>query len=183
MIARYDYLSRYPSVFLSMTGLKLTEFNNLVWDVQPLVEAERLSRLTRPNRKRVIGGGAHPHLDARDQILMAVMWLKLYPTNEVLAYLFNVSDSTVSRVVNRLVKLLAASGKDTFKMPDPKRKHRLHLDEVVNQVPDLDVIIDSFEQRIQRHSDRSEADLYYSGKKKQNTLKSQLSTATHKWGT
>lgn len=174
MIARYDYLSRYPKVFQSMTGLKLNEFANLVWDVQPLLEAERLARLT-PNRKRVIGGGSRPHLDARDQILMTVIWLRVYPTNEVLAYLFNVSDSTVSRVVNRVVPLLAASGKDTFRMPDPRRKHRRELPDLINEVPDLDIIIDSFEQRVQRLPNREEADRYYSGKKKQHTLKSQVS--------
>lgn len=174
MIARYAHLSSHSHVFQSMTGLKLNEFTILWWELKPAIQTDRLERLTRPNRKRVIGGGDKSKLDDRDQLLMTVIWLRLYPTNEVLAYLFGVSDSTVSRVVNRVIRLLADNGKDTFKMPDPRRKHRLHLDEVVNQVPDLDVIIDSFEQRVQRHSDRTEADRYYSGKKKQNTLKSQL---------
>jgi hypothetical protein len=35
-------------------------------------------------------------------------------------------------------------------------------------------VIDSFEQRVQRPRTRSEADPYYSGKKKQHTLKSQI---------
>lgn len=174
MIARYANLSSHPHVFQSMTGLRLNEFTLLWWELKATLQSERLNRLARPNRKRVLGGGDKPKLDERDQLLMTVIWLRVYPTNEVLAYLFGVSDSTVSRVVNRVMPLLAASGKDTFKMPDPKRKHRRQLDELVNQVPDLDVVIDSFEQRVQRHRDRTEADRYYSGKKKQNTLKSQL---------
>lgn len=174
MIARYDYLSRFPKVFQSMTGLKLTEFAHLVWDIQPLLEAARLTRLARPKRSRVSGGGSHSKLDARDQILMAVIWLRVYPTNEVMAYLFNVSDSTVSRIVNRVVPLLADSGKDTFRMPDPRRKHRRELADLFKEVPELDVLIDSFEQRVQRHKTRDEADRYYSGKKKQHTLKSQV---------
>lgn len=175
MIARYAHLSRYPHVFQSMTGLRLNEFTHLWWELKPTLQTQRLNRLlAHPNRKRVIGGGDKPKLDYRDQLLMTVIWLRVYPTNEVLAYLFGVSDSTVSRIVNRVLPLLAANGKDTFKMPDPKRKHRRQLTDLVNEVPDLDVVIDSFEQRVQRHRDRNEADRYFSGKKRQNTLKSQL---------
>jgi hypothetical protein len=41
-------------------------------------------------------------------------------------------------------------------------------------IPDLTVIVDSFEQRVQRPRDQEEADRHYSGKKKQHTLKSQI---------
>jgi hypothetical protein len=174
MIARYAHLSRYPQVFQAMTGLRLNEFTRLWWDLKALLETERASRLNRPNRQRALGGGVPARLDLRDQLLMTVIWLRLYPTNEVLAYLFGLSDSTVSRVVRRVLPLLAASGNDTLKMPDPGRKHRRQLAELVNQVPELAVVIDSFEQRVQRPRPRAEADEYYSGKKKQHTLKSQL---------
>ncbi len=135
------------------------------------------NRLARSNSVKISWQSVRPITASHKAALKrSKVLLRLYPTNEVLTYLFKVSDSTVSRVVNRVTPLLAASGKDTFKMPDPlARNHRPHLAELVNQIPDLDVIIDSCEQRIQRHSDRTEADLYFSGKKKQNTLKSQLS--------
>jgi hypothetical protein len=35
MICRYDYLSRYPTVFLQMTGLRLNEFAELLTDILP----------------------------------------------------------------------------------------------------------------------------------------------------
>jgi hypothetical protein len=174
MIGRYSYLSRYPKVFQSMTGLKLNEFNLLVLDVLPRLQDERTTRLSRPNRLRALGGGAHAELEGHDQILLAVVWLRLYPTHEVLAYFFGVSDSTVSRIINRVVPLLAASGRDTMRMPDPGRKHRRQLDQLMREIPDLAVLVDSFEQRVQRHKEREEADRYYRGKKKQHTLKSQL---------
>lgn len=40
--------------------------------------------------------------------------------------------------------------------------------------PDLAVVINTFEQCVQRDNDRDVADTYYSGKKKQHTLKSQV---------
>lgn len=113
-------------------------------------------------------------MSARDQILLAIVWLRRYPTNEVLGYLFGVSDSTVSRIIARLVPLLEASGRDTMRLPDPGRRRRKTLDTLLADTPGLSVLIDSFEQRVQRPPDRTTADSYYSGKKRQHTLKSQV---------
>jgi DDE superfamily endonuclease/Helix-turn-helix of DDE superfamily endonuclease len=174
MICRFDYLRRYPTVFLKMTGLRLNEFASLLDDMLPRVESAQQRRLHRTNRRRAIGGGRHADLAARDQILLAVIWLRQYPTNEVLGFLFGVSDSTVSRLVNRIVPLLEASGKDTMRMPDPGRKHRKQLDTLLKETPELAVIIDTFEQRVQRCKNRLDADAHFSGKKKQHTLKGQV---------
>jgi hypothetical protein len=174
MICRFDNLRRYPTVFLKMTGLGLNEFADLLDDLLPRFAAAEQARLHRSSRRRAIGGGRHADLVARDQILLAVVWLRQYPTNEVLGFLFDVSDSTVSRVVNRLVPLLEASGKDTMRMPDPGRKHRKELDLLLKETPELAVIIDTFEQKVQRCKDPKQADTHFSGKKKQHTLKSQV---------
>jgi hypothetical protein len=133
-------------------------------------------RLTRANRRRAIGGGRHDHLCWTNQLLLAVIWLRTYPTNEVLAYLIGVSDSTISRVIARLVPLLEAAGKDTLRMPDPGRKRRRQLDDLLQETPALALVIDTFEQRVQRCKDRDAADAHYSGKKKQHTLKSQVAS-------
>ena len=179
MICRFDNLRRYPTVFLKMTGLRLNEFADLLDDMLPRFAAAEHARLRRSSRRRAIGGGRHAELVARDQILLAVIWLRQYPTNEVLGFLFDVSDSTVSRVVNRLVPLLEASGKDTMRMPDPGRKHRKELDALLKQTPELAVIIDTFEQKVQRCKDPKQADKHFSGKKKQHTLKPQVTVDEH----
>jgi hypothetical protein len=113
-------------------------------------------------------------LAPRDQILLAIIWLRQYPTNEVLGFLFGVSDSTASRILSRLVPLLEASGKDTMRMPDPGRKHRKELPQLLTETPELAVIIDTFEQRVQRCKNRKDADAHFSGKKRQHTLKGQV---------
>ena len=174
MICRHDSLRRYPTVFLKMTGLRLNEFADLLDDMLPRFAAAKQTRLQRPTRRRAIGGGRQADLVPRDQILLAVIWLRQYPTNEVLGFLFGISDSTASRILARLIPLLEAAGRDTMRMPDPGRKRRKELDVLLHETPELAVIIDSFEQRVQRPRERQAADCYYSGKKKQHTLKSQL---------
>ena len=174
MILRYERLQRFPAVFKSMTGLQTAQFDELVTDMLPRFHAAEQARLDHPARKRAIGGGPTFDLDLRNQLLLTVIWLRLYPIHEVLAYLFGVSDSTVSRVIARLLPLLEASGKDMMRMPDPGRKRRRSLDALLSDTPELVVVIDTFEQPIQRPQDRKVADTYYSGKKKRHTLKSQV---------
>ena len=174
MILRYDRLQRFPSVFKSMTGLRVDQFDALIVDVLPRFHAAEAARLSRPNRKRAIGGGPGFDLDPRNQILLSVIWLRLYPIHEVLAYLFGISDTTVGRAIGRVLPLLEASGQDTMRMPDPGRKRRRSLDALLSDTPELAVVIDTFEQPIQRPQERNVADTYYSGKKKRHTLKRQV---------
>jgi hypothetical protein len=174
MILRYAHLSRHPAVFHAMTGLTVAAFDDLVTNLLPACVSAKQQRLKRPNRQRAIGGGRHDDLCWTNQLLLTVIWLRTYPTNEVLAYLMGVSDSTISRVIARILPLLEASGKDTMRLPDPGRKRRKTLDTLLNETPELAVIIDSFEQPVQRSKDRADADAHYSGKKKRHTLKSQI---------
>jgi hypothetical protein len=174
MIMRYEYLNHYPTVFLKMTGLRVAEFDALVGDVLPQLIAAEEKRLERPDRQRDMGGGRSSDLDGRDQLLLTVSWLRVYPTHEVLGYLFGVSDSTVSRLIGRVLPVLEQAGRDTMRMPDPGKKRRRTLDALLDDTPELAVVIDSFEQKIQRPKAVAERDGFYSGKKKTHTLKSQV---------
>lgn len=174
MIMRYRYLQQYPTVFLKMTGLRINEFDALIDDVLPQFAQGEHKRLERANRQRQIGGGRNPDLNGRDQILLTVIWLRVYPTHEVLGYLFGVSDSTVSRIIQRVLPILEQAGRDTMRLPDPGRKRRCSLDQLLQDTPELAVVIDSFEQKIQRPKDPDDRDGFYSGKKKTHTLKSQV---------
>ena len=174
MICRYATLSRYPTVFLKMTGLRLAEFEELLIDMLPRFATAQQQRLTRPDRQRALGAGRHADLTATNQILLAIIWLRQYPTNEVLGFLFGVSDSTASRILARVIPVLEAAGRDTMRLPDPGRKRRKELDGLLKETPELALIIDTFEQRVQRPRDRQDADGHYSGKKKQHTLKTQI---------
>src|SRR4028119_2340276 len=141
---------------------------------QLLLTEIRPPRPSEPDRQRA-GGAGHPFaLEPHNQILLTVIWLRLSPIHEVLASLFGVSDTAVSHAIGRVLPLLEASGQDTMRMPDPGRKRRRTLDALLAMTPDLVVVVDTFEQPVQRHQDRSVADTYYSGKKKRHTMKSQV---------
>lgn len=174
MIFRYHHLRHHPRVFLAVTGLGLREFDQLVNDLLASYAEAEQERLERPNRQRAIGGGRDFELDGRDQILLTVVWLRKYPTQEVLGYLYGFSDTSAGRVVKRVLPLLEQAGRDTMRLPDPGLKRRRSLPDLLADTPEIAVVIDTFEQRVQRHKDRDTAAEYYSGKKRQNTLKSQV---------
>jgi hypothetical protein len=174
MIMRYIHLTQQPNVFYSVTGLREAEFDEWLADVLPRYADHEQQRLERPDRQRAIGAGHPFELNERDHILLTVVWLRVYPTHEVLGYLFGISDSTVSRLMGRVLPVLEQAGRDTMRMPDPGKKRRRSLDDLLHDTPELAVVIDSFEQRMQRPRNRDEADGYYSGKQRQHTLKSQV---------
>jgi DDE superfamily endonuclease/Helix-turn-helix of DDE superfamily endonuclease len=174
MILREAYLRQHPHVFKVMTGLTVPLFDDLCWDVRPLLAEAVYAERTRPGRQRAVGAG-HPYaLHARDQILLTVIWLRQYPTQEALGYFFGVSDSAVLRTIRRVLPVLEQAGRATMRRPAPPAKQRRGVDALLRDVPELQVIVDSFEQRCQRPQDRKEADGYYAGKKKMHTLKSQV---------
>ena len=172
MIARLDHLRTHPSVFRHLTGLTVPAFDALVADVAPAVEAAHRTTLDRPDRQRAIGAGGAFGLGTADQVLRAVVWLRQYPTQEVLGFLFGVSDSTALRAVRRCLPALERAGRDTMRMPDPGPGRRKTLPALLAGTPGLAVGIDSFEQRTHRPRRRQRA--YYSGTKKAHTLKSQV---------
>jgi hypothetical protein len=172
MIARLDHLRKYPSVFRHLTGLTVAAFDAVAADLVPAVEAAHRTALDRPDRQRAIGAGGAFGLATADQVLLAVVWLRQYPTQEVLGFLFGVSDSTALRAVRRCLPALEQAGKDTMRMPDPGAGRRKKLPALLAGTPGLAVVIDTFEQRTHRPKRRQRAD--YSGKKKAHTLKSQV---------
>ena len=92
-----------------MTGLRVGEFNALAKDVLPQFEVAEGRRLARPTRQRAVGGGEKAHLNNRDQLLLTVVWLRQYPTHDVLGYFFGVSQPTVGRYIERILPLLEAN--------------------------------------------------------------------------
>src|SRR5262245_43800860 len=172
MILRREHLGQRPSAFRSMTGRTVATFDQMLPELLAAFAAARRRRLDRPGRRRAVGGGDDFDLGVADQFLLTVIWLRHYPTQECLGYLFGVSDSTALRAVRRCLPVLEAQGKDTMRLPDPGKGKRRDLPTLLKQTPELAVIVDTFEQRTHKPQRRPRA--YYSGKKKAHTLKSQV---------
>jgi len=156
-----------------MTGLTVLEFGQLVMEVEPFYEATEQERLAPPDRIRAPGAGHPFELDYQDSLPLTLIWLPQYPTGVALGYFFGVSEPTARRTVGRMLPALEAAGCATFRWPH--RKQGRSLPEILEDCPEVAVVIDTFEQRVRRPKDREKARKHYSGKKKQITRKTQVS--------
>ena len=111
----YQGLSQKPKIFKSLAGVTLTEFDDLYRQTYPVWHQQEQERLNRPTRQRAIGGGRKYELKFREQLLMSLIWLRLYLNSEALGYFFSVDKSTVSRNTRRVLAALRVVGEGTTK--------------------------------------------------------------------
>jgi hypothetical protein len=118
-----------------MTRLRLEEFGALVNDVRPAFAAAEVERLSRPDWLRTMGDELAAVLSERDPVLLTVSNLRQYPTQEVLGTSFGLSRPSVSCIVEQVLPLLQADGRDRMRLPGPGRKHRPILILTVSPLP------------------------------------------------
>lgn len=175
MIISYAKLEIQPRILKSFAGVTAQEFAELEAKAEALWQAQEFNRLNRPNRQRAIGGGQQKTLSFREQLLMTLIWLRLYLVLDALGYLFGVDKSTVSRYTNSVLPVLRQVGEATLGWPEPpKRGQGKSLDQVLREEPDLFAYVDATEQRIRRSSNHEQQKEDYSGKKRQQTRKTQF---------
>lgn len=176
---RFNSLKQRPRYFLGFSGLKVEEFTQLVAKIRQDWLNYRVARLNKnnPNRKRKVGGGRKKELSSlEDQLLLTLVWSRLYPSYLFLEYLFGIDESTVCRTIQETIPILQSK----FVLPERRQGKKLtSLEEFKELFPDidLDVILgDATEQRIPRPEKKRKRKKYHSGKKKSFTMKTQLIT-------
>jgi hypothetical protein len=174
----YDDLCRHPAAFPSLTGMTRPEFDDLLARFTP-AEADRRDRRDRTCRghrpRRRAPGAGHPtkHGPA-DRLLMALVWLRVYPTYEVLGFFFDLHKRNAQLNVRAVLEVLDALTDFPFDRPGRDRKRLRSAAEVMATFPDVRFIIDAKEQRINKPTGDAEQKPYYSGKKKAHTVKTQV---------
>lgn len=190
---RVARLRKQPRHFASFTGLSVEQFDTLFEALLPVYEAHERQRKSRPARQRAIGGG-HPFtLSLPERLLMTLMYLRLYVTESLLSYLFDVHESSVNRERNQrmlpvLLEVLPVPMREELglvgspgsaaALPAARKQKRIGtLEELLEKYPEIrEVLIDATEQPTQRPKDKQAQKEHYSGKKKRHTLKTQVTT-------
>ena len=173
-------LAAKPRAFVSLTGMTPADFDALYADFEPLYQRYRAHANTtrrgcRP-RRRAPGAGRPHGLDLRHRLLLALVWLKVYPTFEVLGLFFSLDKGNARR--NLLDILAALDWFDDFPFdrdPADRPQRPRSLAQVMEAFPQVRLVIDSKEQRIERPGGgHARQKPFYSGKKKAHTLKTQV---------
>lgn len=176
----YQKLFNNPGKLIRFTGLNPIQFEILARRLEPLwIKAEQ-DRLTRDDRIRAIGAGRRYHLvSIYDKLLLLLVFYRTYAIYELLALIFNLDASNICRVIRRLTPILkeAANPQLQFALKNINRRRKKirSWEEFARTYPDLiEIIIDSTEQKRRRPGNRRQQKNFYSGKKHQHGLKTQI---------
>jgi DDE superfamily endonuclease len=174
----YDELCRHPAAFPSLTGMTRAEFDELLPRFsQAEADLRANSRTTRREgkpRERAAGAGRRYDNGPAGRLLMALTWLRVYPTYEVLGFFFALHKRNAQLNVIAALEVLDSLSDFPSGRPGPDRKKARSAAEVMAAFPAVRVIIDAKEQRINKPQGEERQKPYYSGKKKAHTIKTQV---------
>jgi len=181
----YKKLSQRPAAFQSLTGMSVPAFDRLFEAFVP-AHFQRLSKTPTKRggqpRKRAYGCGRQHRHSLKDRLVMALVWLRIYPTYEVLGFFFSLAKPNARFNVEEVLDTLAEMTEFALERPTKERKKLRSTKAVMEAFPEVAFILDAKEQRIRRPSgvDQEGNSLqkpYFSGKKKAHTLKNQVVVA------
>src|SRR5262245_31763775 len=173
----YHALGQVPAIFTALTGLTRTEFDRLVVDFTTARDhlratSDRTKRGT--PRRRAAGAGAPPAHDPPTRLLMALVWLRIYPTYELLGWLFGLEKSNAWEAVQDALAVLETLAEFPFERPAADRTKLATKQAVIDAFPQVAVVIDAKEQPFRRPGGWERQKPFYSGKKKRPTVKNQI---------
>lgn len=182
----YEKLSRRPKSAPSLIGMPLAAFDKLYAEFEPIhhqrLKAAKLTRRTKTPRRRAVGAGHRHHHDLRERLLMTLFWLRVYTTYEVLGFFYDLDKTNIEDNLKDILATLEMMATFTFERPGPERTKLCTVQAVMDAFPDVRLVIDGKEQRVERPKSTKDADgndqdnqrPYYSGKKKTHTIKNQI---------
>lgn len=179
-------LSRQPRHFQTFTGLKVEQFEEVLTVLRPVYAKLRRERLKKPRRARKVGGGRKFELGLEERLLLTLMYLRLYVSQTLLGYMFDLDDSNVSREINQrmmpsLKQVLPVPMQEELLTPSvqAQAKKRIGtLKELLEAHPEFkEILVDATEQEVPKPKHTLARKQKYSGKKKQHTLKSQVAVS------
>ena len=168
-------MSKKPTLFKSFTGLTVNEFDDIYdKEITKRYDNHEIQRLTkRKDRDRRLGAGRPFKIDIKNRFLMLLVYYRLYITHTLAGFLFDLDQSSVCRDMQKIEPLVREC------VPIPQKMHkttkRLRTPEEVEQCfPGFTAFVDCSEQQIPRPKNKERRKMYYSGKKKRHTVKTQL---------
>ena len=155
----YEKLRRRPAVFRNLTGLSIEEFEALYQQMVNSIDRYDETRLGQGERQRAVGAGRRYDHDARNRLLMALIWLRVYPIYDVLGFIFDLHKSNVCRNLKPILEVLSKHLE--IEWPDKAERARKKMNEFMQEFPEVAMIVDATEQPTYRPQDQDEQKRYY----------------------
>lgn len=166
-----SYLRKHPESLQYLVGVRYSQFKLLLPKFSLALRSCELSWFKQP-RLRAVGGGRKSTLQSDwEKLFFTLFYYKTYPTFRFASVIFDLDKRNVQIWVRRLESVLWQTLGYQLNLPVKKVSHYRHWFEVCPQLREF--IVDCSERIIQRPN-KVNQEFYYSGKKKQHTLKNQI---------
>jgi hypothetical protein len=182
----YKKLCQHATAARSLIGMTMSAFDKLYVEFAE-AHAQRLSqvkvtRRSKAPRQRAVGAGRCHRYDLRDRLLMTLFWLRVYMTYEVMGFFYDLDKTNIEDNLKDVLATLDTMTTFSYERPQERQPKLRSPQAVMDAFPDVCLVIDAKEQRVQRPKNRRDDDgnvqdkqrPYYSGKKKTHTLKNQI---------
>lgn len=170
-----NYILCRPELFSSVLGITYKQFREILREFSRMLRAYEQERyIQEGKRRRVFGGGRKSKALGSDEgkLFFILFYYKVYPTIRLAECIFELDHTNVLRWKEYLGVILNIGV--GYKLYLPIKRVRC-LKELIDVCPDLrEVIVDVTERPIRRPQDKAEEVRYYSGKRKDHTIKNQI---------
>ncbi len=168
----FDYIQKYPSRAKQLLGISYDQFTDLVNRAKQYHEEEKLKLEESKVRIHRRGGGRKEILSIPEQVCLCVFYLRQVPTFEVLGINFGISKTEANDTFHYWRKILRnILPASLLEQVENKEGDLMIVQEILTS---FKLLVDSLEQPIDRPSDNDEQKKFFSGKKKQHTIKNQI---------
>lgn len=154
----------------ALTGCTLAMLQELLPVFEQLFRAAVAARIPMSERKRALGGGKRGVLKTtEDKLVYVLLYLKAYPTYDVLSSIFDLDRGPACRRVQQLLPVLEATLGRKIVLPERKITS---IEEFYQKFPEArDVLVDGTERPVQKPKSTKKRKKLYSGKKKTTARK------------
>jgi hypothetical protein len=167
VVLKYDLVKDNEETFLSMTSLTVNEFDNLCESFEKTLNKHKSEENENGSSKNK--GGRPSVLDfAQDKLFFILFYLKNYPLQETIGFLFGLSQPRANYWIHFLSNVLKETLEEINFMPERAPSELLSK---LNSEEKQDLTVDGAERRINRPKNKEEQKKHYSGKKKSHTVK------------
>ena len=174
-----EKLHKYPALIRDFTGVPAEEFWDMIEKMEAKLPDYEIGKHTQEDRKRAMGAGRKFDQSLAQRTVSVLSYLRLHIPQLVIGLMFGLTQCDISRDLRRLLPLINSV------LPSPEvwdiQKDNQESKELVTlpaeQLANDCVLVDATEQHVYRPGKSNETrKLYYSGKKKIFTIKTQMLT-------
>lgn len=169
-----EYINNHPKETKRIMGITYKQLMKLIENAQR-IEKEKKQEIAKTEKRLIkAGGGRKKTLTHEEEIILTLYYLHHIPTFQLLGIHFGISESSANNIFHYWIDILREILPESL-LEEVKKNENEYL-WVKEILTELELIVDSTEQSRERPSEYEEQKKYYSGKKKNHTLKNQIIT-------